>query len=284
MNSSTLELASDIRVRAVEMVARAHASHIGGALSMADLLAVLYGEVLRVRPEVPCWAERDRFILSKGHSCTALYATLALSGFFPVAELATYGCDGARLMSHSSHKVPGVEFSTGSLGHGLPFGCGKALAAKRRGANWRVFVMLSDGELDEGSNWEAILFAPQHRLDNLTVIVDYNKIQSLGAVSEVLDLAPLKEKFRAFRWAVREIDGHNHEDIRAALSAVPWEPGRPNCLLAHTVKGKGVSFMENKLEWHYKSPNPAQLQQAREELGGIACSQSSVISQPSLVC
>lgn len=264
--SVTAVLARHIRARAVEMVARANASHIGGALSMADLLAVLYGEVLRVRAEEPRWPERDRFILSKGHSCTALYAALALRGFFPEEELKTYGRDGARLMAHISHKVPGVEFSTGSLGHGLPFGCGKALAANRLGQPWRVFVMLSDGELDEGSNWEAILFAPQHRLDNLTAIVDYNKIQSLGSVSEVLELGPLAEKFRAFRWAVREIDGHNHGEIRAALGALPWEPGRPNCLIAHTVKGKGVSFMENKLLWHYRSPNAEQLQQALREL------------------
>jgi transketolase len=170
-------------------------------------------------------------------------------------------------MSHISHKVPGVEFSTGSLGHGLPFGCGKALAAKRRGKLWRVFVMLSDGELDEGSNWEAILFAPQHRLDNLTVIVDYNKIQSLGSVNEVLELGPLADKFRAFRWVVREVDGHDHGQIRNALGVVPWEPGKPNCLIAHTIKGKGVSFMENQLAWHYKSPDAAQLKQALEEIG-----------------
>lgn len=213
MNTETL--ARNVRARAVEMVARANASHIGGALSMADLLAVLYGRVLRVRPEDPHWPKRDRFILSKGHSCTALYAALALRGFFAEEELKTYGRDGARLMAHVSHKVPGAEFSTGSLGHGLPFGCGKALAAKRQGLPWRVFVMLSDGELDEGSNWEAILFAPQHRLDNLTAIVDYNKIQSLGTLSEVLELGPLADKFRAFRWAVREIDGHDHAAIRA---------------------------------------------------------------------
>lgn len=263
----TQNLARQIRAKAIKMVVAAKASHIGGALSMADLLAVLYGEILQVRPDDPRWPERDRFILSKGHSCTSLYATLALRGFFPLEELQTYGQDGSRLMAHISHKVPGVEFSTGSLGHGLPFGCGKALAARRQKESWRTFVMLSDGELDEGSNWEAILFAPQHRLDNLVAIVDYNKIQSLGIVSEVLELGPLADKFRAFRWAVREIDGHNHEEIRAALESVPWEPGKPNCLIAHTIKGKGVSFMEDKLLWHYKSPDAAQLQQALGELG-----------------
>jgi transketolase len=264
--SDSREFARQIRRHAVEMVHRARASHIGGVLSMADLLAVLYSDVLRVRPGEPQWPERDRFILSKGHCCAGVYAALALRGFLPAEELTTFGRDGSRLMAHISHKVPGVEFSTGSLGHGLPFGCGKALAARRRGRTWRVIVMLSDGELDEGSTWEALLFAPQHRLDNLVAIVDYNKIQSLGFVSEVLELAPLADKLRAFRWAVREVDGHNHAQISAALSVVPWETGRPSCLIAHTVKGKGVSFMENQLAWHYKSPNPEQLQRALSEI------------------
>ena len=234
---------------------------------MADLLAVLYTEVLRVNPQSPQWDRRDRFILSKGHSCAALYATLALKDFFSIEELEQFGRDGSRLMTHVSHKVPGVEFSTGSLGHGLPFGCGKALAAKRRKKNWRVFVMLSDGELDEGSNWEAILFAPHHRLDNLVAIVDYNKIQSLGDVKEVLDLHPLAEKFRAFNWAVKEIDGHDHTAISAALESLPFAPGQPSCLIAHTVKGKGVDFMENQLLWHYRTPNAEQVKKALDQLG-----------------
>lgn len=263
----SLKLAREIRAEAIKMVARAKASHIAGALSMADLLAVLYGEILRVKPEQPDWPERDRFILSKGHSCTGVYATLALRGFFPLAELQTYGQDGSRLMSHISHKVPGVEFSTGSLGHGLPFGCGKALAAMRKKKNWRVFVMLSDGELDEGSNWEAILFAPHHKLDNLVAIVDYNKIQSLGSVKEVLDLHPLAEKFRAFNWDVKEIDGHDHDAISAVFKHLPFKPGKPSCLIAHTVKGKGVPFMEDKLLWHYKSPDANQVKQALGQLG-----------------
>lgn len=259
--------AQQIRAEAIKMVTAAKASHLGGALSMADLLAVLYGRILQVKPENPRWLERDRFILSKGHSCTSLYATLALRGFFLLEELQTYGQDGSRLMAHVSHKIPGVEFSTGSLGHGLGFACGKALAAKRQKKNWRVFVMLSDGELDEGSNWEAILFAPHHRLDNLTAIVDYNKIQSLGSVKEVLDLHPLAEKFRAFGWAVKEIDGHNHDEISAALKTLPFESGRPSCLIAHTVKGKGVDFMEDKLLWHYRTPNAEQVKIALEQLG-----------------
>ena len=264
--TSTVALAREIRHHAIQMVARAKASHIGGALSMADLLAVLYGEALSVRPGSPDWADRDRFILSKGHSCTALYACLALRGFFPMEELNSYGRNGSRLMSHSSHKVPGIEFSTGSLGHGLPFACGKALAAKRQNRRHRVVVMLSDGELDEGSNWEALLFAPQHRLDNLVTIVDYNKIQSLGSIAEVLELHPLSEKMSSFRWSVREINGHDHREISASLRGIPWEENKPSCLIAHTVKGKGVDFMENTLSWHYKSPDANQVEQALQQL------------------
>jgi transketolase len=258
------------------MVHAANASHVGGVLSMADLLAVLYTDVLRVRSDEPSWVERDRFILSKGHCCAGVYAALALRGFFPLEELKTYGQDGSRLMAHISHKVPGVEFSTGSLGHGLPFGCGKALAAKRRQDAWRVFVMLSDGELDEGSNWEAILFAPQHRLDNLTLMVDYNRIQSLGAVGDVIELEPLADKFRAFRWEVREVNGHDPEEIKAALSGLPWRAGSPSVLIAHTVKGKGVDYMENNLQWHYSAPKGDLLASALRQLG---CDHEDVIHQ-----
>lgn len=250
------------------MVHRVSASHVGGGLSMADLLAVLYSEVLKVNPQSSQWAERDRFILSKGHTCAALYATLALKGFFPVDELQQFGKDGSRLMTHISHKVPGVEFSTGSLGHGLGFACGKALAAKRQKKSWRVFTMLSDGELDEGSNWEAILFTPHHKLDNLVAIVDYNKIQSLGDVKDVLELHPLADKFRAFNWAVKEIDGHNHEEISDALKNLPFVPGKPSCLIAHTIKGKGVDYMENQLLWHYRTPNAEQVAAALKQIGG----------------
>lgn len=263
---SSRELAVAIRRLSLEMVHAANASHIGGALFMADLIAVLYSAVLRFRAEEPHWPGRDRFILSKGHCCAVVYAALASKGFFPVEELKAYGTDGSRLMTHISHKVPGVEFSTGSLGHGLPFGAGRALAAKRLKKNWRTFVMLSDGELDEGSNWEAILFAPQHRLDNLVAIVDYNKIQSLGSVKEVMELHPLAEKFRAFRWSAREIDGHDHGQIRDALASAPWEDGKPSVVIAHTTKGKGVDFMENELKWHYSAPKGDQLAVALAQL------------------
>ena len=260
-------LARRVRAHTLKMVAAAKASHVGGALSMVDILAVLYGGTLRVDPSRIDLPDRDRFILSKGHSCSAVYATLASCGFFPESELATYGQDGSRLMAHISHKVPGVEFSTGSLGHGLSFGCGKALAAKRRRLSWRTFIIISDGELDEGSNWEAILFAPHHHLDNLILIVDYNKIQSLGSVHEVLDLAPLAQKFTAFNWAVREINGHDHAELRGAMRDLPFENGKPSCIIAHTTKGKGVDFMENELAWHYRSPDNDQLIAALSQIG-----------------
>jgi transketolase len=262
------DLATRIRTDALLMVHRAQASHIGSCLSMADLLAVLYASILRVDPAQPDWLGRDRFILSKGHGAAAVYSVLAERGFFKKEWLDTYCQNGSPLTGHINHQgVPGVEVSSGSLGHGLSIGCGMALAGKREARPYRVFVLLSDGECDEGSTWEAALFAPHHRLDNLVAIVDYNKIQSLGTVKEVLDLEPLVDKWRAFRWAVKEVDGHHHAQIEAALNRVPFEPGKPSCLIAHTVKGKGVSFMENQLLWHYRSPNQDELAMALTELG-----------------
>lgn len=261
-------LAQRIRAHVVRMVHRAKASHVGTCFSMADLLAVLYGGVLRVDPARPDWEDRDRLVVSKGHGAAAVYAALAEVGFFPVSWLDTYCADGTRLAGHVTHHgVPGVEFSSGSLGHGLSLACGVALAGKRDGRPYRAFALLSDGECDEGSTWEAALFAPHHGLDNLVAVVDYNKIQSFGTVAAVLDLEPLAAKWRAFGWAVRELDGHDHRQIRDALAGVPFEPGRPGVLIAHTVKGKGVGFMEDKLEWHYRSPDAAQLAQALAELG-----------------
>ena len=256
-----------IRAQAVRMVHRARASHLGSCLSMADILACLYWRVLRIDPANPKWPERDRLIVSKGHAAAILYATLAERGFFPTEELEFYSQAGSRLTGHVTSGVPGVELSSGSLGHGLPVGCGMALAAKRGGLPFRTFVLLSDGELDEGSNWESFLFAPQHALDNLTAIVDYNKIQSFGRTRDILDLEPLADKLRAFRWAVREIDGHDYGQLAAAFDALPFEKGKPSIVIAHTVKGKGVSFMEDLLSWHYSSPNDQQLQQALAEIG-----------------
>jgi len=260
------QLAKGIRRLTLQMVTRAKASHVGSALSIADIIAVLYTDVLRVNPVEPTMANRDRFILSKGHACVAVYASLAQKGFFPISELETYGQDYSNLMNHISHKVPGVEFSTGALGHGLPFGVGKALAAKRLNGSWRVFVLMSDGEMDEGSNWEALMFAAHHRLDNLVVIIDYNKLQSLTTVAKTLGLEPLAEKLQAFGWSVQDVDGHDHDQINQALSAVPWNADKPSILIAHTIKGKGITFMEDKVEWHYRSPNQEQLALALAEL------------------
>lgn len=262
------ELARHIRRAVLRMTHQAKTSHIGSSYSMADLLAVLYGGILRVKPREPDWPDRDRFILSKGHGAAGVYAALAARGFFPASWLDRYGEDGTPLAGHIVHAgVPGVEVSTGSLGHGLPLGCGMALAGQRDGRPYRVFVLLSDGECDEGSVWEAALFAPQHHLDNLVVLIDYNKIQSFGRVAEVLDLEPLADKWRAFRWSVREIDGHDYDAIHDALSSVPFETAKPSVVIAHTVKGQGVSFMRDQLLWHYKSPDADQMARALAELG-----------------
>lgn len=272
MNENTSKLnheilATQIRSHALKMVHRARSSHIGGSLSMADLLAVLYGGVLRVDPSHPSRPDRDRFILSKGHTCAAVYAALAERGFFPIEWLDTFYLDGSRLSGHIAYGVPGVEASTGSLGHGLSIGCGIALAGKRDEQTYRVFVLLGDGECDEGSIWEAALFAPHHHLDNLIAIVDYNKIQSFGVVKEVLSLEPLVKKWQAFGWAVKEVNGHDFNQIENVLQSIPFESKQPSCIIAHTVKGKGVKFMENQLAWHYKHPNDEELRLALAELG-----------------
>ena len=266
INRDLAEVALTLRMHAVRMVHRAKASHLGSCLSMADLITCLYWDTLRIDPEHPENPERDRFILSKGHAAALLYAALAERGFFPTVYLETYNQTGSSLTGHVNSDVTGVELSTGSLGHGLSVGCGLALAAKREGRLYRTFVLVSDGELDEGSNWEAILFAPHHKLDNLVLIVDYNQIQSFGRVKEVLELHPLAAKFRSFNWAVAEVDGHDLSAIQAALASIPSAPDKPTVLLAHTIKGKGVSFMEDQLMWHYKSPSDEQLQLALKEL------------------
>lgn len=264
---SARQLAGAIRRQALRMVHHARASHIGGCLSVTDLLAGLYSGWLRVDPARPDWVDRDRFILSKGHAAAALYACLAEVGFFPESWLDSYCADGTQLGGHVTHHgVPGVEVSTGSLGHGLPIGGGMALALKQDGRPSRVVVLLSDGECDEGSNWESALLAPHLKLDNLVAIIDFNKIQALGRVDDVVPLAPLADKWRAFRWMVREIDGHDHDQIASALSEVPFAPDCPSLIIAHTVKGKGVSYMEDRLAWHYKSPSDEQLAQALAEI------------------
>ncbi|HEX3685209.1 MAG TPA: transketolase [Bryobacteraceae bacterium] len=262
------DLARAIRIHSLRMIHSAKSSHAGSCLSMAELLAVLYGRVLRVDAARPDWPDRDRFVLSKGHAAAALYAALAEKGFFPKSWLRTFYQNGSPLAGHITHcGVPGVEVSTGSLGHGLPLACGMALAGKRDERAYRVFALLSDGECDEGSTWEAMLFAGHQRLDNLVVLVDYNKIQSIGRVEEVLDLEPFADKWTACRWSVREIDGHDVAALERNLAAVPFVPGKPSCVIAHTVKGKGVSYMEDKLLWHYRSPSEEDLRLALGELG-----------------
>ncbi len=263
----TKALAVRLRAHALRMTHTSRASHIGLCLSMADILAVLYGAVMQVDPAQPRAPERDRLIVSKGHAAAIVYAALAEAGFLPVAELETYTANGSRLAGHVTTSAPGVELSTGSLGHGLPVAAGMALAAQRSGVAWRSFCIVSDGELDEGSNWEAIQFAQHFRLDKLVAIIDYNKIQSFGSVAEISELHPLADKFRAFNWGVHEIDGHDHESLKAVLRGAPPVPGRPTAIIAHTIKGKGVSFMEGQLAWHYKSPGQAELVAALAELG-----------------
>ncbi|TWB87271.1 transketolase [Bradyrhizobium macuxiense] len=265
------EFARRIRLAALDLCHCKRTSHIGGALSVADILAVLYGDVMRIAPDLASDPVRDRLFYSKGHACVALYAALDIRGFFPAGGLREgFIADGSRFTSHVSHRLPGIELSTGSLGHALGVACGSALAGKRRSLSYSVFTVLGDGELDEGSNWEAILFAAHNRLDNLIAIVDYNKLQSFGTVEAVTGLEPLAGKFRAFNWSVIELDGHDLSAIKSALSvAKARRQGRPHCIIAHTVKGKGVSFMEGQLAWHYKSPSDADLHAARVELGQL---------------
>ena len=263
----TLVLARKIRRHAVEMTRLGRSSHVGSVLSIADILAVLYGSVMKFDPTQPRWSGRDRFILSKGHAGAGVYATLAECGFFPLEKLLTHYQDGSDLSGHVSHKgIPGVEFSTGSLGHGLPVAGGMAKAAQLDGASHHIFCILSDGECDEGSNWEAALFAAHHRLCNLTVIVDYNKIQSLASVSQTLALEPFSDKWRSFGWTVREADGHDHEALKKVLTKRDISDDRPLCVLAHTIKGKGVSFMENSVLWHYRTPQGDEYLAACREL------------------
>jgi transketolase len=262
---SSERLARALRRHVVMMCSSGGSAHVGSCLSMADIVAVLFTQVLRLDPAQPRWPGRDRFILSKGHAGACIYAALAERGFFPREQLALHYQNGSHLSGHVSHKgVPGVEISTGSLGHGLGIGAGMALGLRGMGGGQRVIVLMGDGECDEGSNWEAILFAAHHRLGNLCAIVDYNKLQSLGPVAQTLALEPLEEKWRAFGWAVRRIDGHDHDALAAAFS--PDEEGRPLCILADTVKGKGVSFMEGQVLWHYRVPRGEELAAALAEL------------------
>lgn len=260
------EAADTLRRHVVEMAADAGA-HVGGSLSVVEILAVLYFDgVLRVDPAEPRKDGRDYLIFSKGHASAALYGALVERGFFPAAELAGYKRMGSRLAGHPAKSIPGVELATGSLGHGLPVGNGIALAGKHDGRDYRVFVVLGDGECQEGVVWEAAMAAAHHRLDNLVAIVDRNGVQEDGPTEKIMALEPFAAKWRAFNWEVREVDGHDVAELSRALHAVPFAPGRPSLLLARTVKGKGLSFAENTHTWHYGKLSPEQREQALAEL------------------
>jgi transketolase len=265
MNS--IELAAKIRLDAVVMTNRGNSSHIASVLSIADILAVLYAGGLKVDPANPRWSERDRFILSKGHAGAGVYAALAETGFFSVEKLLTHYQNGSTLSGHVSHKGnPGVEFSTGSLGHGLSVATGMALALKREKVDSRVFCLMSDGECDEGSIWEAAMFASHHKISNLVAIIDYNKIQSLDSVSNTLGLEPFTDKWKSFGWRVTEVDGHDHVQLGQAVMKPFNLHTSPLIIIAHTTKGKGVTFMENSVLWHYRSPQNAEYENAIREL------------------
>lgn len=262
------DLALKIRQHAVHMTKIGKSSHVGAVLSIADILAVLYGCVLKKDNSNPRCFDRDRFILSKGHAGAGVYAVLAETGFFPIEELSSHYSNGSKLSGHVSHKgIPGVELSTGSLGHGLSVGTGMAYAAKLDNKQHKVYVLMGDGECDEGSNWEAILFAAHHGLNNLIAIIDYNKIQSLASTEATLRLEPFSSKWQSFGWEVEEVDGHNADDLLKVFTSDRTNH-KPLCIIAHTIKGKGVSFMENSILWHYRSPQGEEYNKAMAELAG----------------
>ena len=262
-------MARSIRLDTIETIQAVKSGHPGGALSIVELLTVLYFDELHVKPEEPDWAERDRFILSKGHACTSLYAALAEKGFFPKRELASLRQYQSILQGHPDMKVtPGVDMSSGSLGQGLSIANGMALAAKLQKKSYRVYVLLGDGEMEEGQVWEAAMAAAHYKLDNLTAIVDVNGLQINGTTDEVMRVAPLDEKFAAFGWHVITVDGHAIPEIQAAFETAKRCAGKPTVLLARTVKGKGISYMENQAKWHSGVPTDEEYQQAVRELGG----------------
>jgi transketolase len=261
------KVATRIRKHIVVMSGRANASHSGSALSPVEIVTSLYFNVMDVDPKRPLWPDRDRFILSKGHGGAVLYAALAERGYFPKSLLDGFCLDTSPLVTHPVRgSVPGVEATTGSLGHGLSTAVGIALGARYDKKKYLNYVVLSDGECDEGSVWEATMYAGFHKLDNIIAFVDYNKIQSYGRTKEILDLEPLAAKFRAFKWHAQEIDGHNFAQILKAISVAKRAKGKPSIIIAHTVKGKGISYMEDKLEWHYRSPTGELGKQALKEL------------------
>ena len=259
----TINFAKKIRLESLKMVYESKASHIGSALSISDIIAVLYNDILNFNSNNPKWEKRDRFILSKGHACVALYSALGLKKFFNRKLFKTYTNKNSILMSHVSHKVPGVEFSTGSLGQGLPFAVGKAFYAKKNNKTWKTFALLSDGELNEGSNWESIFFAGYHKLENLTIIIDNNKIQGMGNTNEILNIEPYLSKLPKKEYEIIKVDGHNISQLNKSLKIKSL---KPKLVIANTIKGKGVNFMENNNLWHYKNPDKIQYLQAVKSL------------------
>jgi len=261
------ERANQSRTTDLHMIGRAGLGHVGGDLSVLDILTTLFFAVLRVDPEKPDWPDRDRLVLSKGHTAGALYATLAAAGFFPAAELDTFAGPHSALNGHPNRvKVPGVETNTGPLGHGLPVSVGMAVAGRLAASSRHVYVVLGDGELQEGSNWEAAMTAGNRRLSNLTAVIDRNRLQQGARTEDTNGLDPLDDKFRAFGWDVLEVGGHDHLALLDAFTAPRGE--RPTCVIANTIKGKGVSFMEDRVEWHHKVPNAEQISAATAELAG----------------
>lgn len=260
-------ISKQVRKNAVTMAFDAASSHVATALSMIDILTVLYFKILNVNPNYPKNEDRDIFILSKGHGASGLYAILAVRGFIDEKLLKKYDEDGSPLGGHpKKNSVPGIEASTGSLGHGLPIACGIALSNIHQGNNRKTVVLMGDGECNEGSVWESAMFAASRNLKNLIVIIDHNKLQGMGRVKEITALTPLNEKWQAFGWDTIEIDGHDYNEIVNALTDAYESADKPTAIIAHTTKGKGVSFMEDKLEWHYKSPNEEQWKMAIKEL------------------
>lgn len=263
------QIARRIRARIIENSHRTHTPHLGSCLSCVDILVALYFQILRIDPKRPRDPDRDRFILSKGHGAPALFQVLAIKAFYPEAMLESYGEDGGIFAEHppTPEHLPGIEAATGSLGHGLPMGLGMALAARIHSQDYKVFALLSDGECNEGSTWEAAMLAPAQKLERLAIVVDYNKWQATDRSEEVMALRPLGEKWRAFGWSNYEVDGHNIGDLVALLSKVPDGSGKPVAVIAHTVKGKGVSFMEDDNDWHYRIPTQQEVLSAKKELG-----------------
>ena len=260
--------AAQLRKTIFKVICQGGGGHIPACLSIVEILTVLYHQILLIDPDNPKESDRDRFILSKGHAGVALYAVLAAKGFITHDQLATYGHSPTMLGGHPDmYKVPGVEASTGALGHGFGFGVGMALAGKMDGKDYRVFTLLGDGECQEGSVWEAAMFAPQHNLDNLIAIIDYNKLQALDSLENIVSLEPLADKWTAFGWEVREVNGHDTSDLLDVFQAVPFERDKPSLIIAHTTKGKGISFMEDVPIWHYRLPNAEEMKTACAELG-----------------